>query len=73
MRAAVLAAVLPCLIAAFYASAPNQGTCSSACDKAAASCVDDCEAKFPKDPASRVGCKVECGKQRASCESACGH
>ena len=72
MRAAVFAL----LVAAFYATAPGTDPkpagCSAQCDKAAADCADACEAKFPTDPSPRISCKLECGKQREACESACG-
>ena len=64
------------MLVAFYFSGrdgrPLAGTCSADCDKAAAGCVDACEAKFPNDPSTRVGCKLECTRTRASCEASCG-
>ena len=77
MRAAILALLLstPYVLPAAPPGATPAGepeaSCDADCDKAAATCVDACEAKFPNDPAQRVGCKVKCAESRVSCSKAC--
>lgn len=50
---------------------PLGSDCSRKCDKAAAACLDECEAKFGGDAGPRVQCKVKCAETRQTCDRSC--
>ena len=68
MRAALLAIAL---LTPYLPLAEAAAACDLECNKAAAVCVDACEAQFKGDPAQRVGCKVKCAEKRVGCAKAC--
>jgi len=67
---AISAALLALAVFAPMRSAPAQTSCSAACDKAASSCDDVCEAQH-KDAKPRIECKLRCIAEREKCEKGC--
>ncbi len=59
------------LVAPQVLPASPAAKCDADCDKQAATCVDECEARFTSDPSKRVGCKVKCSEARVTCAKAC--
>jgi hypothetical protein len=51
--------------------APSGASCSSACDRKAAECLDACEERFKDDARARVTCKVDCATARQACDKNC--
>jgi len=52
------------------ATPPRGGSCSEACDRKAADCLEGCDGRFKEDK-PRVECKIQCATDRQKCDAAC--